>query len=47
VNALVDTNGDGVLEIVVFGQYYEGSWSSVYRVRGTQVEEVLTCGCGA
>jgi hypothetical protein len=47
VNALVDTNGDGVLEIVVSGQYYEGSWSSVYRVRGTQVEEVLTCGCGA
>lgn len=47
VNALVDTNGDGVLEIVIYGEYYEGAWSSVYRVRGTQVEEVLSCGCGA
>jgi hypothetical protein len=47
VGAIVDTNGDGVLEIMVEGEYYEGIWSSVYQVKGAKVEEVLTCGCGA
>lgn len=47
IRGVLDLNGDGVLEVVLYGRYYEGHWSTVYQVNGTQVEEVLICGCGA
>jgi hypothetical protein len=47
IKGVLDLNGDGTMEVVVYGRYYEGHWSTVYQVKGTQVEEVLTCGCGA
>lgn len=47
IRGVLDLNGDGSMEVVVYGRYYEGHWSTVYQVKGTQVEEVLTCGCGA
>jgi hypothetical protein len=47
IKGVLDLNGDGMMEVVVYGRYYEGHWSTVYQVKGTQVEEVLTCGCGA
>lgn len=46
VAGVLDMNGDRVMDIVTKGFYYEGDWHSVYEVKGTQVEEVLACGCG-
>lgn len=46
VSAILDANGDRTMEIFVYGRYYEGEWSTIYRVNGTKVEEVLWCGCG-
>lgn len=48
-----DVNGDGKMEIVTKGRYYEGDWTTVYTVAGGQpggmlkVREVLSEGCGA
>ncbi|MHC1726661.1 MAG: hypothetical protein AB9866_11715 [Syntrophobacteraceae bacterium] len=36
VGAVLDLNGDGVMEIVLFGRYYEGDWAAAYRVEGGQ-----------
>jgi hypothetical protein len=47
VAALLDLNGDGKMEIIVHGNYYEGSWGTVFRLRGNRVENVFGCGCGA
>lgn len=47
VEGVLDLNGDRVMEVVLNGRYYEGGWSSVYEVKGTDVEEVLSAGCGA
>lgn len=46
IAAVLDLNNDRVMDIVTHGFYYEGEWHSVYQVKGTQVEEVLACGCG-
>lgn len=47
VGAVLDLNGDGVMEIVLFGRYYEGDWVSVYRLAGGKVVKVWSVGCGA
>jgi hypothetical protein len=47
IRGILDVNGDGTMEVIVYGRYYEGHWSSVFQVKGTKVEEVLSCGCGA
>lgn len=47
VAAVLDLNGDGKMEIIVHGMYYEGSWSSVFRLVGNKAENVFGCGCGA
>ncbi len=47
VQAIVDVNGDGRMEIIIGGGYYEGSWATVYRLIGNKAESVLGCGCGA
>ncbi len=46
IAAVLDLNNDKVMDVVTHGFYYEGECHSVYEVKGTQVEEVLTCGCG-
>lgn len=45
--AVLDLNGDGVMEIVVAGAYYEGNWKTVYSIQGIKAVDVLGCGCGA
>ncbi len=47
VSALADLNGDGRMEVVVNGRYYEGSMTYVHELRpdGT-LPEVLSAGCG-
>jgi len=46
IAGVLDANGDGKMEVLLRGRYYEGSWSSVYEVRGGKAVEVLTEGCG-
>ncbi len=47
VIGVLDLNGDGVMEIVLSGQYYEGDWVDAYRIDGTKVIKLFTMGCGA
>jgi hypothetical protein len=47
VAAVLDLNGDGKMEILLHGGYYEGSWSSVFRLDGEKFKNVFGCGCGA
>lgn len=44
--AIADLNGNGVMEVVVRGRYYEGEWTDVFRLEEGRLETVLTCGCG-
>lgn len=47
VAAVLDLNGDGRMEIILHGGYYEGSWSTVYRLdANNKFENVFGCGCG-
>lgn len=47
LTAVLDLNGDGVMEIVVSGAYYEGNWKTVYSIQGNKAVDVIGCGCGA
>jgi hypothetical protein len=44
---VLDLNGDGVLEIVLSGRYYEGDWAEAYRVHGAKIIKLFHMGCGA
>ena len=46
VGAVLDVDGDGVMEIVLHAMYYEGGGTSVHRVQGNKVEKVLVAGWG-
>ncbi|MFH1595280.1 MAG: hypothetical protein ABIG94_02760 [Pseudomonadota bacterium] len=46
VGGVLDLNGDGVMEIVLFGRYYEGDWVAAYRVEGDQIIKIFSTGCG-
>lgn len=48
VSAIADLNGDGKMEIVHHGAYYEGSGSAVYTIANGQAVEIkiLGAGCG-
>jgi hypothetical protein len=46
LGGVLDLNGDGVMEIVLFGRYYEGDWVAAYRVDGDKIIKILTAGCG-
>jgi hypothetical protein len=46
VGAVLDVDGDGVMEIVLHAMYYEGGGTSVYRVEGNKVKKVLVAGWG-
>lgn len=43
---VLDLDGDGVLEVVVNGAYYEGASTSAYQVEGNAARALLTTGCG-
>ena len=47
VIGVLDLNGDGILEIVLSGRYYEGNWVDAYRVEGAQIIKLFGMGCGA
>jgi hypothetical protein len=48
ISAIADLNGDGKMEIVLHGAYYEGSSSWVYEMKNGRLTEVkaLSVGCG-
>ncbi len=45
ISAIADLNGDGVMEIVLFNAYYEGSGSDVVQLKGNKATGVLSCSC--
>jgi len=48
ISALADLNGDGRMEVVLDGSYYEGSSTVVYEAEPDgRLVEVLRAGCGA
>ena len=44
---VLDLNGDGSLEIVLSGRYYEGDWVEAFRVHGAKISKLFSMGCGA
>ncbi len=48
ISGIADLNGDGKMEIILFGEYYEGSGSSVYELKGNKPVEIksLSAACG-
>ena len=46
VGAVLDVDGDGVMEIVLHAMYYEGGGTSVHQVEGDKVTRVLVAGWG-
>ncbi len=47
IAAVLDLNGDGIMEVVDAGGYYEGDWKTVYSIQGKKAVDVIGCGCGA
>ncbi|KAF1083459.1 MAG: hypothetical protein GQF41_0237 [Candidatus Rifleibacterium amylolyticum] len=43
----VDINGDGSLELILRGSYYEGFWYEIYEFTGKGLKKVLSDGLGA
>ena len=43
---ILDLNGDGILEIVLSGRYYEGEWVTAYRLEGDRIIKIFSAGCG-
>jgi hypothetical protein len=46
IAAVLDVNGDGKMEVIVHGDYYEGGGSTLYRLVGNKVKEAFGCSCG-
>jgi len=46
VIGVLDLNGDGILEIVLSHNHYEGEWVAAYRVEGTKIIFLFGMGCG-
>jgi hypothetical protein len=48
LSSIADLNGDGKMEIVIYGKYYEGHWVEVHELIGNKPIKVktLTAGCG-
>lgn len=42
-----DLDGDGAMEMLIRGRYYEGEWSTLYRLSGTTARKLVSAGCGA
>jgi hypothetical protein len=43
---VLDLDGDGRLEIVVFGHYAQGDFTTVYSFRDGRARRVMSCSCG-
>jgi hypothetical protein len=45
LSAIADLNGDGLMEIVLYDAYHEGSASRVIQINGAKPRVVLECAC--
>jgi hypothetical protein len=45
LSAIADLNGDGVMELVLYSAYHEGSGSNVIQINGAKAISVLECSC--
>jgi hypothetical protein len=45
ISAIADLNGDGVMELVFYNAYHEGSGSVVVQLNGSKAATVLECSC--
>ncbi len=45
LSAIADLNGDGVMELVFYSAYHEGSGSVVIQLNGSKATTVLECSC--
>jgi hypothetical protein len=48
ISSIADLNGDGKLEIIVYGAYYEGNWIEAFEMKGNKPAAIktLNVGCG-
>lgn len=46
LTSILDLNGDGKMEIVVYSFHYEGSFMTVYELKDGKMEVALSTGCG-
>lgn len=48
LSAIADLNGDGRMEIVIYGSYYEGMWVETYEMKGNKPTRLkaFDVGCG-
>jgi len=46
LSSIADLDGDGKMEIIIYGEYYEGSWAEIYEMKGNKPTQVLETGCG-
>lgn len=48
ISSILDLNGDGKMEIIIYGAYYEGGWAEVYEMKGSKLADIkiLNAGCG-
>lgn len=48
ISSIIDLNGDGKMEIIIYGAYYEGRWIEAYEMKGNKPAEIkaLNAGCG-
>ncbi len=47
ISAVLDINGDGILEIILHGEYYEGSFVTVYTFQNSKILKIMENGCGS
>lgn len=47
IASVADVDGDGVMEVIVSSDYYEGGTNTVYSIKGNKIEAMTSCGCGA
>jgi hypothetical protein len=48
ISAIADLNGDGKMEVIIYGAYYEGHWIEAYEMKGNKLADIkaLNAGCG-
>jgi hypothetical protein len=48
ISSIVDLNGDGKLEIIIYGAYYEGNWIEAYEMKANKPADIkiLNVSCG-
>ncbi|MEZ5344491.1 MAG: hypothetical protein R2681_02950 [Pyrinomonadaceae bacterium] len=47
ITGIIDLDGDGKMEVVIYGAYYEGAWVSTFQIlTGAKPKKVLETGCG-